>query len=94
MSMLYVLTDNKMSAKKTQKKTIYTIHLFIPNYQLNGPYTGSLDVDSLMAKVEELTRSLDQGINPGDRVFDPRVWSQILDRTSTWIWDSSQSPLE
>ncbi|KAK3771496.1 hypothetical protein RRG08_059535 [Elysia crispata] len=71
----------------------YTVTQQINNV-LNGPYTGSLDVDSLMAKVEELTRSLDQGINPGDRVFDPRVWSQILDRTSTWIWDSSQSPLD
>ncbi|RUS72526.1 hypothetical protein EGW08_019708, partial [Elysia chlorotica] len=64
------------------------------NIVLNGPFRGSLDIGALVAKVEDLSRRLGQGISPGDRVFDPSVWLQILDRTSTWIWDNSQSPID
>ncbi|GFN74620.1 hypothetical protein PoB_000112600 [Plakobranchus ocellatus] len=64
------------------------------NDVLNGPYTGPANIDSLIDKVEQLVSRLDKGINPGDRVFDPSVWSRVMDRTSSWIWDRNTSPID
>ncbi|GFO38868.1 ATP-binding cassette sub-family a member [Plakobranchus ocellatus] len=64
------------------------------NDALNGPYTAPINLDSLVDKVQQLVSRLDKGINPGDRVFDPSVWSRVIDRASAWIWDSNASPTE